>query len=314
MPPGLSETRALAILSEELPSAGRHVRVGIGDDAAVLAPPSGKQVWTVDACVEGVHFRRNWLSPADLAHKSLHAAVSDLAAMGAKPTAALVQIAYPTWLTPAFFRLLTREQAQVSSDLGCPIVGGNLTRGGELAIVTTALGTLSGGPLLRSGARAGDELWLVGELGWARLGLIALERGLGRSRVFSRAIEAFRRPRARISEGLRLAARAHACLDVSDGLLRDAPRLGEASRVKVVIERARLERATDEEFSTAARELGVDPLQALLAGGEDYALLAAGPARVRPRFVRAIGRIESGHGAWLEDGQRLRALRGGFQH
>jgi thiamine-monophosphate kinase len=311
---GLTEARALAVLRSELPDLARGVRLGIGDDAAVLRRPKHDQVWTIDACVEGAHFHRTWLSAEDLAHKSLHAAVSDVAAMGAKPIAALVQLTLAPWLTATFLRRFAREQASIARELRCPIVGGNLTAGERLEIVTTALGQVPGRTLLRQGARVGDELWLVGPVGQARLGLLALEAGFARRRPFAPYVLAFRRPQALLGEGLRLASVAHACLDVSDGLRRDAPRLAGQSGVRVVIERVRLERLVTSPFGSAAQALGQDPVATMLQGGEDYALLAAGPPGRRPRFARVIGRIERGEGAWLEANRGLEPLTGGFQH
>jgi thiamine-monophosphate kinase len=311
---GLSEERALAILRAELPSWGPGIDVGIGDDAAVLAKSKGRQVWTIDACREDVHFRRRWVSLEDVAHKALHAAVSDLGAMAARPVATLVQLTLPPWLTPTLLRRLARQQAIVSTALGCPIVGGNLTSGDRLELVTTALGTLRGRPLLREGARPGDELWLVGPVGHARLGLLALERGWQRKQLFHAYVDAFRRPLARVREGVRLGRSAHACMDVSDGLRRDVPRLARASAVQVIVEQARLESLIDGAFGRAAGALALDPLTELLQGGEDYALLAAGPPTKRPRCARVIGRVDAGEGAWLEGPRGLVRLIGGFQH
>jgi len=311
---GLPESRALAILQEELPKFGASTLVGIGDDAAVLQKSAKRLVWTIDACSEGTHFKPSWLGPEDLAHKSLHAAVSDLCAMGARPTAALVQLTLAPWLTASRLRRLAREQAAVCRALGCPIVGGNLTRGTEVQLVTTALGHLPGRPLERTRAQVGDELWLMGAVGEARLGLHALERGWENEPHFAVCVNALRRPRALVQEGLRLARTAHACLDVSDGLRRDAPRLAQSSDVRVVIEASRLERSADEAFRRAAAALGLDPLQEMLEGGEDYALLATGPSARRPRGARIIGRVERGRGAWLEAARGRTRLEGGFEH
>ena len=161
---GLTEARALGILRQELPRFGARTLVGLGDDAAVLEVGARRQVWTIDACVEGVHFERSWLSMEDLAHKAIEAAVSDVCAMGARPSGVLVQLTLAPWLTPGLLRRLAREQAATARRLGAPIVGGNLTAGRQLELVTTALGELDGAPLLRSGAQAGDEVWLVGEV------------------------------------------------------------------------------------------------------------------------------------------------------
>ena len=311
---GLTEARALAVLREELVDFGPRTAVGIGDDAAVLEASGRPQVWTIDACVEGTHFERTWLSMEDLAHKSIEAAVSDVCAMGARPIGLLVQLTLAPWLTATLLRRLAREQQVTGKRLGAPVVGGNLTAGRQLELVTTVLGVLPGRALLRSGARPGDELWLVGAAGRARLGLLALQNGLAKKKVLAACVEAFRRPRALASQGRALASCAHACLDVSDGLRRDAPRLAEESNVAVVIERRRLERLVDPGFARAAGTLAVDPVEAMLDGGEDYALLATGPQQRRPRFARVIGRIEAGRGAWLEQGDVRTRLRGGFEH
>jgi thiamine-monophosphate kinase len=311
---GLTEARALAVLREELADFGPRTAVGIGDDAAVLEASGRRQVWTIDACVEGTHFERKWLSMEDLAHKSIEAAVSDVCAMGARPIGLLVQLTLAPWLTTTLLRRLAREQRATGQRLGAPVMGGNLTAGRQLELVTTVLGELPGRALLRSGARPGDQLWLVGSVGRARLGLLALQNGWAKKAALAACLEAFRRPRALASQGRALASRARACLDVSDGLRRDAPRLAEESKVAVVIESRRLERLVDPGFARAARALAVDPLEAMLDGGEDYALLATGPQQQRPRFARAIGRIEAGGGAWLERGEDRVRLRGGFEH
>lgn len=312
----LSESDALAILERELARVTPGVTVGMGDDCAVLRTPAPAAVWTIDACAEGVHFERAWLSVEDVAHKALHAAVSDLAAMGAKPVGCLVQMTLAPWLGKAELRRLARAEAAVGQALGCPVVGGNLTAGQGLELVTTALGTLPQvrTALLRTGAQPGDEVWLVGAVGHARLGLLVLQQGLSRRASFGPYVAAFRRPRARVREGRLLRGRAHACLDVSDGLLRDAPRLAGASGVRVVLEEARLVRHIDAPFRRAALALGVEPLEALLTGGEDYALLATGPAQRTPRGARRVGRVEEGSGAWLETPRGLRRLTGGFEH
>src|SRR5689334_15269297 len=148
--PGSSERDAIRALTRLFGghAAKRAVRVGIGDDAAVLEPGGERLVWTVDATVEGVHFRRELLSPED---------------MGARPVAALSSIVRPAWMADSAFFALARGQADAARELGCPIVGGNLSRGGELGVTTTVLGRARE-PILRSGARAGDEMWLLGDV------------------------------------------------------------------------------------------------------------------------------------------------------
>jgi thiamine-monophosphate kinase len=298
------------------------VLVGIGDDAAVLRRPSGPLVWTVDSSVEGVHFDLRWLSLADVGARSFHAAVSDVAAMGAAPVAALSSIVLPASLAGAPLGALTRGQAEAAAELRCPIVGGNLSRGGELSVTTTVLGVAKS-PLTRAGARPGDEVWLVGDVGLAAAGLAWLAKprtrrakleGPGR-RAVEQCVRAWRRPRALIREGRALASRATAAIDVSDGLAGDVGHLAEASEVLVVLDEGALRATLSPALSLTARLLGEDPLALALRGGEDYALVATGPARSRPRSAVAIGRVERGRGVRLalESGKRRR-LGGGFDH
>jgi thiamine-monophosphate kinase len=298
----------------------RRPRVGIGDDAAVLGDIGRFPVWTVDTSVEGVHFDRRWLRLDEIGARSFHAAASDLAAMGARPVAALSSLIVPK-AAERDIREIARGQAKASRALGCPIVGGNLARGSQLSVTTTVLG-VAPRPLERSGARPGDEVWLVGEVGLAAAGLAWLNRREGAPRLDPRqrravraCVEAFRAPRALLSEGRRLVGRARAAIDVSDGLASDARHLAEQSRVRVVLERAALEHVLARALVETSALLGKDPLALALTGGEDYALLATGSSRQRPRWARRIGRVERGKGLVLEapDGTR-RPVEGGFDH
>jgi thiamine-monophosphate kinase len=291
----------------------RGVELSIGDDAAVLRA-RGRLVWTIDTAVEHVHFELGLLGIEEVGYRAMQAAVSDLAAMGARPLAALANLALPPRLSERDFERLVRGQAAAARALDCPIVGGNLSSSGELSLTTTVLGSVER-PLLRSGARAGDELWLLGRVGLARAGLLALQRGKRRrSRALRTCIEAFSRPRALLAEGRRLVGRAHAALDVSDGLAGDAGHLASASRVRVVISASQLRAGLPAELLAAAAELGQEPLELALYGGEDYALLATGLSRHRPRGATAIGRVTAGRGVVLESEGRLRALGRGFDH
>ena len=291
---------------------GPHVRLGIGDDAAVLAA-RGQLVWTVDAQVEGVHFRADWLSCEDIGYRATMAAVSDIAAMGAQPVAALASLALPSGFADAKLERLVRGQAEAARLAGCPLVGGNITRASELGVTTTVLGRAAR-PLLRSGARPGDELWLCGEVGAAALGLAALQRGVRARRALKTCIERWRRPRALLEHGAELARRARASIDISDGLAGDAAHLARASRVRLVIDAFSLQSALAPHVVAAAAELELDGLAVALAGGEDYALLACGARARRPAEARLIGRVERGAGVYLEQDRRRRELGSGFEH
>jgi thiamine-monophosphate kinase len=317
-----SERELVALLERVFGRARRPVLVGIGDDAAVLEVEGRRFVWTVDTSVENVHFRTGWLSLEDVGWRSFHAAVSDVAAMGGIPLAVLSNLIVPRSMGPKAVRALAKGQALAARSLRCPVVGGNLSRGGELSVTTTVLGRVDQ-PLLRSGARPGDELWLVGDVGLARAGLLwlsreearASRRGGSTGRAVARCLEAWRRPRALVREGRALRGRARAAIDISDGLSTDAAHLAKASGVRVVIQEPRLRAALCRELEKVAPLLDCDPLELALAGGEDYALLAAGSGRVRPRGARRIGRVEKGRGVFLEsDGAKRRIAADGFEH
>lgn len=281
--------------------------LGIGDDAAVLAPGREPLVWTVDCAVEGVHFRRDLLGFEDLGYRATMAAASDLAAMGAAPLGLLAALVLPDDLDDDDLAAIARGQRAACDALGTAILGGNLARGGELSITTTALG-VAPAPLRRDGARPGDELALAGPVGLAAAGLRLLDRGprgdagdAGDPGAVERAIQAFRRPLARIDAGLRARTSASAAIDISDGLAADLTHLASASGVRAVLDREAL---LTPDLVAVAELLGADALELALHGGEDYALVVAGrDAGALPGFV-IIGRC-----APREDGESEVALR-----
>jgi thiamine-monophosphate kinase len=305
--------RALAsIFGGALPA---HVELGIGDDAAVIRHGRSRVAYSVDTQVEGVHFLRDWLKLQDVGFRSLNAAVSDLAAMGALPLAALSSLIVPSSMAERELRRLASGQAAAARTLDCPIVGGNLARGSELSVTTTVIGEVLR-PGQRSGARPGDELWLCGAVGVAAAGLEFLQRNAQVQSAAARAcVRAWRRPRALVQEGLALSRCATAMMDLSDGVAADAPRLALASGVRLVVEEPLLRAALPRVLLNACRELSLPPERLALEGGEDYALLATGPARRRPSTIMVIGRVERGNGAvWRRSDGRDDQLRGGFDH
>jgi thiamine-monophosphate kinase len=313
------EFSLIAGIAQELARApSRRVEVGIGDDAAIVRVGTRRLAVSVDDQVEGVHFDLRWLDLADVGYRALQAAASDLAAMGAKPLAAVASLHVPSGVPEADLRRLARGQAQAALQLGCPVVGGNITRGDRLSVTTTVLGDVTK-PLVRHSARAGDELWVLGELGLARAGLLLHQQRLrvpaALRGVAARARAAWARPEARIADGQKLRGRARAAIDVSDGLSGDVRHLADASGVKAVIEAERLARLIPDDLASLADLLGEAPVALALIGGEDYALLAAGPRARRPREARVIGKLEGGRGAELEleTGRRL-TLAAGFDH
>lgn len=271
-------------------SLPRHgdVQLGIGDDAAVLA---GGLVLSVDAQVEHVHFERAWLDDAAIGYRAFVAALSDLAAMGALPRAALSSLILPD---AALATAVAAGQAEAAREYACPVVGGNLSRGDVLSITTTVLGHAEA-PLTRGGAQPGHTVFVAGDLGAAAAGLRAHQLQDTR---FARVRSAWARPTARIAEGIAAARFASAAIDLSDGLLQDAGHLAAGSGVRLALSRAALQ-----PFAVAlhaeAQALVADPWDWVLRGGEDYALLITSSGAAPAGFV-AIGTVVAGDGITLD--------------
>ncbi len=263
------ELERIVEIRRRLEHASGELRLGIGDDAAVLLPSPRGQALSVDAQVEGVHFRRNLLSLTDIGYRALAAALSDLAAMGARPRAALLALVLPPELADAELYAIIDGVAEAQREHACAVAGGNLARGRELSITTTVVGDAPEPPLSRAGARPGDALRVTGTLGGAALGLALLQAGRGE--IAPRSVQRWRRPAPRIADGMALCGVASAAIDVSDGLLRDLQHVAEASGVGFELELARL--PLDPELSAGARALGLDATALALSGGEDYELL-----------------------------------------
>ena len=293
--------------------AGIGVTLGIGDDAAVLEPPAGKRlVWTVDTQVEDIHFRHAWLrGPAEIGYRAFMAAASDVAAMGAEPWCALSALELPDSFDDAALDDLARGQRAAADRVGAPIVGGNLSRGPVLAITTTLLG-VAATPVTRGGAREGDGIWLAGPVGLAAAGLAALAAGVTDPRM-AEAISAWRVPDARIADGRALAGVAHAAIDVSDGLARDLGHLAAASAVRGVLDAELLLAHAGDALVRAADALGRSPLDLILHGGEDYALVAASASPLLG-FTR-VGDVRAGAGLGLRAaGGETELTPRGFDH
>lgn len=286
--------------------AGENERIslGIGDDCAVLEAGAGKLVWTVDAQIDGVHFRRDWLSLEDIGYRSFSAAASDVLAMGARPVSALSSLTLDPSFDDAALLALARGQAEAAEEAGAPIVGGNLSRSSSFSITTTVLGTLERArgeqarAVTRHGAKPGEIVMVSGPLGLAKLGLGAFVGGLSEDARLGACVRAFRRPKLRYDLSL---DGASAAMDVSDGLARDLFRLARASGVRVnLVGEALLAASGDsrDALCEAAEVLGEDPVRAAFEGGEDYVLLACAAALL-PGFF-PIGEVLAGEGVVLD--------------
>lgn len=288
----LSEGQILRGILDRLPPSSAPV--GPGDDAAVLSAPDGRVVATTDTLVHGPDFRLAWSSPFDLGFKAAAVNLADVAAMGARPIALLVALAMPDATPLSFVRGFADGLAAACAELapGCAVEGGDLTVSDTLTIAVTALGSLDGrAPVRRSGARVGDGMYVIGELGEAARGLdVLFERFTDADGVpvaltaeardaldaaDAKALSRQLTPRPPLADALRAAASgATAMMDVSDGLALDATRLADASGVTIALDSA---------------TLGDDPARAL-GGGEDHGFLVAFAPDAEP-LGRRIGTV-----------------------
>ncbi len=311
----MDELERIAALTDRFRHLSKDLVVGIGDDAAVVRL-DGDLVATVDVAVEGVHFRREWAGLDRLARRAFHAAVSDLAAMGAEPRGALLSLVLPGCVDDAGFLAIVSGIAAAAEALSCPVVGGNLSAGAELSITTTALGVSRGALLTRGGARAGDVLYVTGAPGDRALGLEALLAGRASDgdAATRELVDAWLDPRARVAEGRALVGRATAAIDVSDGLLSDLGQLCRASGVGACVEVEAIPRHP--RFEEVAAALGVSALECLLGGGEAYELLFTAPPDVDVSSLGVpIGRCVEGAGAEATlGGAPVAIARAGYGH
>jgi thiamine-monophosphate kinase len=264
----LSELGELGLLRE---LERRGLIGGLDAEGAVL--PEGRVV-TQDTLVEGVHFRLEWTSWRDLGYKAAAVNLSDLAAMGAEPEGLLVSLGVPGEQdASAVFELY-----EGLNESGVPVIGGDTTAAARVSITVTAVGRSERIPG-RAGARPGDRLVVTGPLGAAAAGFHALEHGIP---GFEELVERHLRPPLRLAEGRALARVAHAMVDLSDGLLRDAQRISERSGCRLVIDDQRVPQ------DPRAREVADLPFWTM---GEDYELLAA----LAPKDAAASGFVIVGH-------------------
>jgi thiamine-monophosphate kinase len=285
----MGEFDLLARLRERLPAAGPRLRVGAGDDAAVTVP-GGATATSVDAVVEGVHFRRDQATLAQIGHKALATALSDLAAMGAEPGEAYVVLGAPPDLDEDGCLELLDGMAALAEATGTSLAGGDLTRAAQLFLSITVVGHADSPERLvtRSGARPGDVLVVTGELGGAAAALPLLQDPTLESRASGLLLARQLEPQPRLAAGLALAkAGATAMIDLSDGLGGDSRHLAESSGVGIGIEAAALPLA--EGVREVAAATGREPLELAVGGGEDYELLASIPAG---RVDQARGGVE----------------------
>lgn len=298
--------------------AGRAATLPLGDDTAAIPLGEGRvALLTTDALVEGIHFPAD-APPAAVGEAVAAASLSDIAAKGGQPLALLVDLLIPANTPPRWAQQVTLGAERAMARFGAHLVGGDTKPAPRRSVVGTVLGIAPAGRLVpRSAGRPGDVLAVTGAVG--RGGWASLHWG-ERHRARGREAAELVRIRPRVREGQRLARRAHAMLDTSDGLAEAAHLLAAASHLKVILESTRLPL-----HPGLVRERPSETRKPSLAFfGGDYELLAALPASAVGAARRAllplgcpftvVGRLERGRGAWIDDGRRRRRLpRAGWQ-
>src|SRR5690606_7583151 len=302
-----------SFFGEHGPAAHPDVRVGPGDDCAIV----GDIALTTDVSIEEIHFRREWLGPAEIGFRATAAALSDLAAVAAAPVGVLVSLAVPAADTPDAARKIMEGVASAVARAGGVLLGGDVSRiSGPIVIDVVAVGRTSA-PLLRSGARPGDGVWVTGRLGAAAAAVRSWRRG---AEPHEAARRAFAAPSPRIAEARWLAERGamHTLIDLSDGLGGDAAHIAVASNVRIVLD---AESVPGHDAARAEASGDDDALRLALDGGEDYELCFTAPPgaveRVADEFrasftvpLTRVGTVEAGTGVALRSGGSITELTG----
>jgi thiamine-monophosphate kinase len=332
-----SEFDFINSLRQRVASSNQSVVAGIGDDAAVFRTSPGKEtVITADLLVEDIDFRRNTTPPYLLGHKALAVSLSDIAAMGSRPLWSLVSIGVPEdiWQTDFVDRLYD-GWIDLANRYGVQLIGGDTSRVNErLVIDSIVIGECSAGVAVkRTGASAGDHIYVTGSLGAAAAGLRLIERGAHLaeqklddedSQKLDHVLLRQLRPEPRVGWGIVLGEErlATAMIDLSDGLSSDLNHLCVASNVGALVDASRL--PIDDRVAELCGRRALDPLQLALHGGEDFELLftvkpenvARLPRRVDGVEIKRIGEIQSAsEGVMISEGSRTWELRpAGWKH
>jgi len=283
------------------------VLLGPGDDAALVSAGGGPTVVSTDVLVQDRHFRLDWSTPHDVGRKAIAQNAADIEAMGARATAFVVGFGAPGDTPVALVDALVDGMWDEAGRIGAGIVGGDLVGCPQWVLSVTVLGDLDGrAPVLRSGAKAGSVLAVIGELGRSAAGYDLWHNGIeGFDEIRGRHLV----PQPPYGQGAAAAAAgAQAMIDVSDGLIADLRHVAEASGVGIDLSTAALA-ADHDALTAAAAAVGVDPWPWVLGGGEDHALVGcfAGPA---PVGWRVIGRVLDGSARVLVDGREWRGYAG----
>jgi thiamine-monophosphate kinase len=286
-----------------------QVQVGIGDDAAVIKSSNNKLVATVDMAIEDIHFNKKWSSPFQIGAKLTTANLADIFAMGAIPKYLLEAAGISELNNSETVTELAKGIRSVADKFEVTVIGGDLSKSEKMTLSITALGELSDQPILRSGAKVGDLIYLSSLTGLSAAGLAILNRELDRPRY---VVEAHLNPKLVAPD--KLIKVATSMCDVSDGLATDAAHLSYASNVNFNLSKDLISQAADfKDLAELAKELNEDVFDWILTGGEDHFFLATvGKENESNELGIQIGSVGKGEGKLLLDGVEIKKT--GYQH
>ena len=290
-------------------SFAQGVEVGIGDDAAVISASNNKLVATLDIAIEDVHFKSLWSSPFEIGAKLTTANLADLFSMGATPKYLLVGAAISEVNNSEVITELAQGIRSVADKFEVSVIGGDLSKSEKMSLSITALGEIARDPITRSGASAGDLIYLSALPGLSAAGLAILERGLDRPKY---VVQAHLNPK--LVAPIKLMEVASAMSDISDGLVSDARNIARASKVDLNFDTNALEASPDfKDLGELATELGVDVYDWILSGGEDHFFIATVPEKYADKNLGIqVGKVVAGSGLITIDG--VQTQRAGYQH
>ena len=292
-----SERKLIRNISEIFAEANSEVIVGIGDDAAVVAPPSGNVVVTTDMFVEGVHFRRDWSSAKQIGRKATIANLADIYAMGGIPKYITVAMSATGDEKLEWMLDIARGIAEEAHKVGAHVIGGDLSSAEQITISITVIGECQE-PILRSGAQVGDHIYISDLPGWSAVGLKALQTGHTESN-FAAAINRHQVPNFDGKAAEAFSNGASSLCDISDSLLIQGEQMAEASGVCFEIDGQLFESHPDfAKLSQLANQLGINVFDLILSGGEDHVFLATYSGSTPPNALR-IGQVLIGSGIKL---------------
>lgn len=290
--------------------------VGIGDDCAVIKSGKKYLLYTIDSMVEGVHFNMkfpmNW---SDVGYKSVVRAISDIAAMGGIPEYVLIALSLRKDLTNYMFKNLVKGIEKAVNEYGIILIGGDITSSKVVSLVVSVIGSCDNMPVLRSGAKIGDDIYITGYTGLSSLGLYILKKNL-KTKNADFFIESYKKPMARIDLGRNLLSFVHSMIDISDGVIGDLKHILEESNVGAIIEKDLI--PVHDGF------LEIDGLSKnriydfVLNGGDDYELLFTAPQKNRKKIekisiklkakITRIGSIVN-KGLYIKENGKVRLLK-----